>query len=140
MVPKVKTVESLIISNKLLEQLVCRFRKIIFYKDAQYLLLQLNDHWKILKTKDNCGELNLIEIGCKEYDDLKDQIEYLHDKVPISLTETEEEYWVVGISFNRLQNECSITSEFKISEKPLDILPYIIQTGAEYVFFSERGR
>ncbi|MFC0211378.1 hypothetical protein ACFFK0_02760, partial [Paenibacillus chartarius] len=50
----------------------------------------------------------------------------------------EEEYWAVGISYNTSQNANGVISEFTISnERPLDILPYIIQTGAEHVFFSE---
>ncbi|MEK5358221.1 hypothetical protein [Paenibacillus sp. FSL L8-0709] len=49
-----------------------------------------------------------------------------------------EEFWVVGISFNKVENNDGYSSEFRISgEKPIDILPYIIQTGAEHVFFSE---
>ncbi|CAM4038252.1 hypothetical protein COLU111180_20450 [Cohnella lubricantis] len=137
MIPKVRSVESLILANKSSEQFAVRFRKIIFHKDAQFLILQREEEQQVMKIKSCNGTVKLIEPIKEELDAI---IDYFHEgyaqtSPDLKLT---EEYWVVGISFNKVENKGDYSTEFMISgEKPIDILPYIVQTGAEHVFFPE---
>ncbi|KIL35624.1 hypothetical protein SD70_32040 [Gordoniibacillus kamchatkensis] len=138
MIPKVRSVESLILSNQSSEQFIFQFNKLIFLRNAQYLFLQQKECRKILKIKYCDGGLKLIGISRDEYTDLKDHIHWSHNDTSEISKSPEEEYWAVGISYNTSQNANGVISEFTISnERPLDILLYIIQTGAEHVFFSE---
>lgn len=137
MIPKIVSVETLILTNKLYEQTAVRFRKILFHKESQYLLVEEQEGRKILKAKYIEDELRLISIRLDEYTDLQNHFHWLNDEFERTLTNSEEEYWVLGISFNKMVREDSAVSEFKISnEKSLDILPYILQTGDGHVFFS----
>ncbi len=137
MISKVISVEKLILSNNLSQQIAVRFQKIPFHKGSQYLLLEQQEHRKIVKIKYIEGALKLIEVSMDEYTDLKNHFNWLNHEYDRNLTNSEE-YWAMGISFNWLENKNSTISEFKISnEKLLDILPYILQTGDGHVFFSE---
>ncbi|MCY9661982.1 hypothetical protein P5G65_33870 [Paenibacillus chondroitinus] len=137
MIPKVRSVESLILSNRSSEQFAVRFRKIIFHKDAQFLILQWEEEQHVMKIKSCNGAVKLIESTKEEFDEL---IGFLREGYAKTSSDPDlaEEFWVVGISFNKVENNDGYFSEFRISdEKPIDILPYIIQTGVEHVFFSE---
>lgn len=137
MIPKVRSVESLILTNHSSEQFTVRFRKIIFHKDAQFLILQKAEEHYIMKIKSCNGTVKLIESTKEEFDELVGFLREGYEKSS-SAPDLAEEFWVVGISFNRVENNNGCSSEFIISgEKPIDILPYIVQTGAEHVFFSE---
>lgn len=138
MIPKIVSVETLILTNKLNEQTAVRFRKVLFHKESHYLLVEEEEGWKVLKAKYIEDELRLITIRLDEYLDLQNHFYWLNDEFERTLTNSEEEYWVLGISFNKMVREDSAVSEFKISnEKALDILPYILQTGDGHVFFSK---
>ncbi|SDJ44773.1 hypothetical protein [Paenibacillus naphthalenovorans] len=134
MIPKVRSVESLILMNQSSVQLAVRFRKIIFHKGSQFLLLQQKEQHTVMKIKCCDNAYKLIGANREEYEELSGYFQ----GIPVNLTDTEEEYWVVGIGFNKVENQKGMSTEFRISnEKPLDVLPYIIQTGVEHVFFSE---
>ncbi len=138
MIPKIVSVETLILTNKLCEQTAVRFRKVLFHKESQYLLVEEEEGQKVLKAKYIEDELRLITIRLGEYTDLQNHFHWLNDEFERTLTNSDEEYWVLGISFNKMVREDSAVSEFKISnEKALDILPYILQTGDGHVFFSK---
>ncbi len=138
MISKVISVETLILSNELSNQIAVRFRKILFHKGSQYLLVEQQEHWKILKAKYVEGALKLIGISKDEYKNLQSHFHWLNHEIERDLIYSEEVYWALGISFNKLASKNSTVSEFKISNgKPLDILPYILQTGDGHVFFSE---
>lgn len=137
MIPKVRSVESLILTNQSSEQFTVRFRKIIFHKDTQFLILQRAEEHYIMKIKSCNGTVKLIESTKEEFDELVGFLREGYAKTS-SAPDLAEEFWVVGISFNKVENNNGCSSEFMISgEKPIDILPYIVQTGAEHVFFSE---
>lgn len=134
MIPKVRSVESLILMNQTTEQFAVQFRKIIFHKGSQFLLLQQKEQHTVMKIKYCDSGYKLVGADREEYEELSG---YFHG-IMVNSRDSEEEYWVVGIGFNKLENQDGMSSEFRISnEKPLDVLPYIIQTGAEYVYFSE---
>ncbi|ASS68154.1 MULTISPECIES: hypothetical protein [Paenibacillus] len=138
MIPKVRSVESLILTNQSSDQFVAQFRKIIFHNGAQFLILQRNDKQKVLKIKCCDDAVKLIGPKKEEFEELIDYFREGHTKTQASPIDSDEEYWVIGISFNKVETKGGLSLEFKISdEKPIDILPYIIQTGAEHVFFSE---
>ncbi|OUS78136.1 hypothetical protein B1748_05075 [Paenibacillus sp. MY03] len=138
MIPKIISVETLILTNKLQEWTAVYFRKILFHNESQYLLVEQQESRKILKAKFIEGELRLITINLEEYTDLQNHFNWLNYEFERSSTTSEEEYWVLGISFNKMVSKDSTVSEFKISnEKPLDILPYILRTGDGHVFFSK---
>ncbi|TDF95457.1 hypothetical protein [Paenibacillus piri] len=137
MIPKVSKVDSIILADNM-GQAAYKFKKIIFHKDRQYLLLHQEDNFQLLRTRYDDGFLKLIEVSNKEYQELKD-LGWLDFDQPNHNFNSNREFSVTGICFNRLGNESSMIIEYKSSsiEKPLDILPYIVQTGAEHVFFSE---
>ncbi|MGM1050532.1 MAG: hypothetical protein ACQEXX_31055 [Bacillota bacterium] len=139
MIPKVSNVDSLILADNT-GQAVYKFKKIIFHKDRQYILLHLEDHFQLLKPRYDDGFLKLIEVRNDEYRELKD-LGWLDYEQPKNNFNSDREFSVTGICFNRSGNENSMTLEFKISsiEKPLDILPYIVQTGVGHVFFSKNN-
>ncbi|MCR2802675.1 hypothetical protein [Paenibacillus soyae] len=138
MIPKVWSVESLILTNQTKEQFTSRFRKVIFHKDFQYLLLQQQDQFKVMKIK-CCEEVvKLREANKDECMELEEYLQKWHVKALVDSMDSNEEYWVVGISFNKVVHKGCFSSEYRISDgNPLDILPYIIQTGAEHVYFSK---
>ncbi|MCK8489242.1 hypothetical protein M0651_18885 [Paenibacillus sp. MBLB2552] len=136
MIPKVRSVETLILTNQSSVQFAVRFRKIIFHKDAQFLIIQREEEQHVIKIKSCNGRVKLIVPTKEEYAEL---IGFLPEGYAETLSDPNfaEEFWVVGISFNKAENNDEYSSEFRISDqKPIDILPYIIQTGAEHVFFS----
>ncbi|WP_173189707.1 hypothetical protein [Paenibacillus alginolyticus] len=137
MIPKVSNVDSLILADNAGQE-IYKFKKVIFHKDAQYLLLLQREGYKILKTRYDAKHLKLIEIRSEEFQQLRD-LRLLDFDRPERDQESIGEFMVTGISFNKLGNEGGMFVEFKIAsiERPLDILPYIVQTGAEHVFFSE---
>jgi len=138
MIPKVQNVESIIIRNHLDEQSIFKFHRVVFYNDNQYVLLYRSDCSKILKSVYRAGFLLLVDITEDEYKELGLHFQWLHSSCWRASRHTDEEYWVVGISFNKYESENRFYSEFKISDKkPLDILPFIVQTGAENVIFSK---
>lgn len=138
-IPKVRNVDTLILENQLLEQIAFKFQKIIFYKNEQYVLLRQNEKYKMLRTRYEDGLLKLIEINNEELDNVKDYVDGLDFNIKMHYSNSSEEFWVTGICFNKSLNENCMDYEYKISsnERSLDILPYIVQTGAEHVFFSE---
>lgn len=138
MIPKVRNVESIIIRNHTNEQSIFKFRKVVFYNDNQYVLLYRSDCSKILKAVYKDGFLLLVDITEDEYKELGLHFQWLYCSSWRLTRGTVEEYRVVGISFNKYESQNRYYSEFKISdEKPLDILPFIVQTGVENVIFSK---
>ncbi|MFH5181444.1 hypothetical protein ACHHV8_01665 [Paenibacillus sp. TAB 01] len=137
MIPKVRNVETVILENQLSEQSAFKFKSVIFHKYIQYVLLQQNASYRILKTTYVDKDLKLIGPSYEEISDLTEDLVKSGINLEMILLEPDLEYWVVGISFNKSVNPCRMNIEFKLSEKPLDILPYIVQTGADHVLFSE---
>lgn len=138
MIPKVQNVESIIIRNHSDQQSIFKFRRVVFYNDHQYVFLDRPDCSKILKAVYKSGSLLLVDVTEDEYIDLNLHVQWPHSDSCRESIHTNEEYWVVGISFNKYESENRFYSEFKISdEKPLDILPFIVQTGVENVIFSK---
>ncbi|KZS47055.1 hypothetical protein AWU65_14535 [Paenibacillus glucanolyticus] len=137
MIPKVSNVDLLILADNAGQE-IYKFKKVIFHKDTQYLLLLQQEGYKILKTRYDAKHLKLIEISNEEFQQLRD-LRLLDFDQPERDHESIGEFMVTGISFNKQGNEGGMLVEFKIAsiERPLDILPYIVQTGAEHVFFSE---
>ncbi|GKS09833.1 hypothetical protein YDYSY3_08330 [Paenibacillus chitinolyticus] len=138
MIPKVQNVESIIIRNHSDEQSIFKFHKVVLYNDNQFVLLYRSDCSKILKAVYKDGFLLLVDITEDEYKELGLHFQWMLCSCWRLSRRTDVEYWVVGISFNKCESENLFYSEFKISdEKPLDILPFVVQTGVENVIFSK---
>jgi hypothetical protein len=121
--------------NQSEDRYTVRFCKIIFHKGFQFLLIQHKDQHVVMKIKCCDSVCKLVGVNKGEYEELRG---YYHG-IPVILTNSEEEYSVVGIGFNKVEKQGVVSTEFRISnDKPLDVLPYLIQTGDEHVFFSER--
>lgn len=101
-------------------------------------MLYQSEHYKILRTRYDNESLRLVEISNEEYIILK-ELGWLDFDTPKYYSNLQEEFWVTGICFNKFEKENRMTVEYILSsiERPLDVLPYIVQTGAEHVFFSE---
>ncbi|WP_159887970.1 DUF6042 family protein [Paenibacillus puerhi] len=121
MIPKVSNVDALILSNNN-GQATYNFKKVIFHKDAQFLLLHQGENYKVLKTRYDDEHLKLIDISNEEFQELSD-LRLLDMDRPERDHELIDEYSVTGISFNKQGNESGMFVEYKFAsiERPLDI-------------------
>ncbi|MGG1554091.1 hypothetical protein [Paenibacillus ferrarius] len=138
MIPKVHNVTTVILENQYAEQSAFTFVRVIFYHDLPYVFLQQFGFIKVLRAVYEKKVLRLIEPDHADIQEISSILE--NDLVNNEISPTcNEEYWVTGVSFNKTESQSQMNCEFKIAsvEKPLDLLPYLIQTGAEHVLFSE---
>lgn len=134
LIPKVHSVEFLLLANDSEEHFIVRFRKVVFHKGSSFLLVQQKHHHFFLKVKSCGGTCKLVGLDKEEYRELRTYFQ----GVGFHEQEGDEEYNVIGIEFNRVEGHRRMNTEFRISDgRSLDILPYVVQTGAEFVHFVE---
>ncbi|MCY9659522.1 hypothetical protein P5G65_23740 [Paenibacillus chondroitinus] len=131
MITTVFNVKSIILLNGEGVRSSFSFKKIIFSQENCYLAFEHQEEvyaYKLsiidekvfldpIDDNDNCKISKLLSLCIKQCD---------------------QRHWAVGISYNETSSANSISTRFKISnhDQPLDILPFLLQTGANSIEIS----
>ncbi|MCY9698317.1 hypothetical protein [Paenibacillus alginolyticus] len=132
MLPKVYNVKSIILLSEKGERDCYSFERIIFETESCYLVFKHDSEFYVYKL--NLAENQLFMDPAEiEY------IEQLSKTLSIDIKQDNLRHWAVGISYNETSSENKISTLFKISnqDQPLDILPFLLQTGEDSIYFRQ---
>lgn len=128
MITNVYNVKSIILLNGEGKRNSFFFKKIVFSQEDCYLAFEHRSEVYAYK-------LNIVD-GKVYLDPINDNDSSKISKILLTnIKKADQRYWAVGISFNETITQNSISTRFKISnhDQPLDILPYLLQTGVNSI-------
>lgn len=131
MITNVYNVKSIILLNGEGTRSSFSFKKIIFSQENCYLAFE------------HQGEVYAYKLSIVDeevfLDPLDDNDNSILSKILSSnIKQDVQRYWAVGISYNETSSQNSTSTRFKISnhDQPLDILPFLLQTGVNSIEIS----
>ncbi len=128
-------IQSLVLLNIDNEQFIYKFYKLLLNDSDQFILISRNESLFCFRVHCFEDKMSLQSISSEE----SSRIEELLANIQEITFESgpPKTYRVVGFSYNHFESSLSSQTKFKISNnnQPINILPYIMQTGADNIIF-----
>lgn len=131
MVKKIYNVKSIVLINSKENKLIVKFEKLLFYNENCFISFNINGLNYIFKVILIEEDVYLDPVSDEE-------LILISNIITTETMRFSERMWAVGISYNEFSGPDFCSTRFKISNnnKPIDILPYLLQTGEHSIDFS----